>query len=125
MLWGPSNFLYGFYFEDRTLSDSLAGVAEYDELRRRLFRTNSQAWKDRVELSRWFLKAKDQYTESEAKLQSPALAYTLGKLEKVAGAEGNLGQVGEVEKRPCDCPDRALPPDIAKKSNEITREFTD
>ena len=39
---------------------------------------------------------------------------------------GELGQVGEVEeKRPCNCPDQSLPPDIAKKKTKIIREFTD
>ena len=28
-------------------------------------------------------------------------------------------------KRPCNCPDQALPPDIAKKKTNITRELTD
>ena len=31
----------------------------------------------------------------------------------MTGKEVNLMEVGEVdEKRPCDCPDRALPPDV-------------
>ena len=61
---------------------------------RKLSRTDSQAWEDSVELSRRFLKARDQHTESGARLQSPALAYTLENLEK-AVQEAKEARVGE------------------------------
>jgi len=60
---------------------------------RRLSRTDSQIWEDSVELSRRFIKARDQFTENGARLRSKALEYTLGMLEMSVQANKD-GKVG-------------------------------
>merc|ERR1712142_68312 len=63
------------------------------ERARKLSRTDSQIWEDSVELSRRFIKARDQYTESGARLKSKALEYTLDMLEVSlqASKDGKVG----------------------------------
>merc|ERR1719350_147377 len=51
------------------------------ERARKLSRTDSQIWEDSVELSRRFIKARDQYTENGARLRSKALEFTLDMFE--------------------------------------------
>ena len=68
------------------------------ERARRLSRSDSQAWEDSVELSRRFIKARDQHTESGMRLQSKALEYTVEMLEKsVAAARDGKRDEGEKE----------------------------
>ena len=49
---------------------------------RRLSRTDSQVWEDSVELTRRFIKARDEYTEGGVRLKSPALDMTLERVER-------------------------------------------
>jgi len=56
------------------------------ERARRLSRSDSQAWEDSVELSRRFIKARDQHCEGGLRLQSKALEYTMEMLEKSVAA---------------------------------------
>jgi len=70
------------------------------ERARKLSRTDSQVWEDSVELSRRFIKARDQYTENGARLKSKALEYTLEMLEisLQSSKEGKAGsEVAEEE----------------------------
>merc|ERR1719350_2280228 len=122
--------------EDRCFADSLAEVAEHDEVggkkiralsleilkrrvdrglykrldllqrdvflvlerARRLSRSDSQAGEDSVELSRRFIKARDQHCEAGLRLQSKALEYTMKMLEKsVAAAKDGKREEGEKE----------------------------
>ena len=53
---------------------------------RKLSRSDSQAWEDSVELSRRFIKAREQFTESGARLVSRAGEYTAERLEKAVKA---------------------------------------
>merc|ERR1719400_2354214 len=68
------------------------------ERARRLSRSDSQAWEDSVELSRRFIKARNQHCEGGLRLQSKALEYTMEMLEKsVAAAKDGEREEGEKE----------------------------
>ena len=68
------------------------------ERARRLSRSDSQAWEDSVELSRRFIKARDQHTEAGLRLQSKALEYSMEMLERsVATAREEKRDEGEKE----------------------------
>jgi len=70
------------------------------ERARKLSRTDSQIWEDSVELSRRFIKARDQHTENGARLKSKALEFTLEMFEisVQASKDGKAGsEVAEDE----------------------------
>jgi len=63
---------------------------------RRLSRTDSQVWEDSVELSRRFIKARDQHTEGGTRLKSKALELTMDILDKKIEESKEKQCTGEV-----------------------------